>query len=179
MGYCSVSEYRKGKIWMDENKRKQIVECMEKIEVEIAQEEGRDIEEIRNKIRDNSEVQNNLSHMDKLEFEEWRNKWWREDYYPNDTWTNGFRIYIFEKYLGKNGVYFNVKVSFDKNNMADVLASKLRGVRKIDVRIKEDKNSIFVIGLFDILEEWKVKDLIKTFCIDYPSVIGKIEYKHS
>ena len=163
---------------MEANKRKQILECVEKIGAEILHERG-GVKEIYNKLQGVLREKEILSHMETISFEEWCNKWWGKGSYPNGSWENAFRIYMFKIYLGKDDVYFEVNVSFEDGKKAEVLANKLRALSKIDVRMNNDEDGSNLVGIFDILEEEKVRCIIEEFCRNNSGVVKHVQYCHN
>ena len=129
---------------MDEFKRKQIVKCLDETEQEIAKENEMKIEEVRCQLRKKVDIQKMLSQINEdCEFDKWRASWWKK-YYPDGSWKDGFRIYIFEQFLDCNADkdgYFHVRISLNQKDLSGVFENKLRETNNIDVVEDDDFGS--------------------------------------
>ena len=167
---------------MDEFKREQIVKCLEETEQEIAKEKEMKIEEVRCQLRKKSDIQKMLSQINEdFEFDKWCASWWKK-YYPEGSWNDGLRIYIFEQFLDcdadKDG-YFYVRISLNQKDLSGVLENKLRETDNIDVSTKKDEHSNLVTGMYSFLKEIKVRKEIEKFCGEYPDAVDFVRYCHS
>lgn len=167
---------------MDEFKREQILKCLEEIELEIARENEMKIEEVRGRLRAKSDVKKVLSQMNEdCDFDKWLESWCKK-YYPDGSWKDAFRIYIFEQFLdcnaNKNG-FFSVEISLSQEDLPGVLTNKLRETENIDVRGNNDEKSYLVTGMFGFLKELKVKKDIEQFCREHPDAVNFVRYWHS
>ena len=167
---------------MDEFKRKQIVKCLEVTEQEIAKEKEMKIEEVRCQLRKKADMQKVLSQINEdCDFDKWCKSWWKR-YYPDGSWKDAFRIYVFEQFLDcdadKNGL-LNVEISLSQEDLPGVLAKKLRETGNIDVKDNNDEQSYLVTGMFGFLKEMKVRKDIEKFCGEYYDAVNYVRYCHS